>query len=52
MLVIVRFFFDFPPQININVIDENDHAPTFFAPQYTATIREDVSVGTSVLTGK
>ncbi|BFZ10503.1 hypothetical protein BsWGS_13542 [Bradybaena similaris] len=36
--------------ININIIDANDHAPTFFAPQYIATIREDVSVGTTVIT--
>ncbi|BFY98686.1 hypothetical protein BsWGS_01726 [Bradybaena similaris] len=36
--------------INIIIIDENDHSPTFFAPQYTATIREDVLNGTSVLT--
>ncbi|CAG5122738.1 unnamed protein product, partial [Candidula unifasciata] len=35
--------------ITIDIIDENDHYPTFFAPQYTATIREDMAVGMSVL---
>lgn len=47
----------FPPRsgttmLQINVLDANDHSPTFEMTEYEATVREGVSVGTTVLTLK
>ncbi|CAB3374160.1 Hypothetical predicted protein [Cloeon dipterum] len=36
--------------LKINVIDVNDHAPAFESSQYEATVRESVSVGSTVIT--
>ncbi|CAL1534113.1 unnamed protein product [Lymnaea stagnalis] len=35
--------------VNIEVVDENDNAPTFSAPQYSTEVKEDLSVGSTVL---
>jgi cadherin EGF LAG seven-pass G-type receptor 1 len=47
----------FPPRsgtttLQINVLDANDHAPIFEASEYDASIRESVSVGSTVVTLK
>lgn len=45
----------FPPRsgtttLQVNVIDCNDHAPTFEAEQFDTSIRETATVGTTVIT--
>ncbi|KAK7789529.1 hypothetical protein R5R35_000833 [Gryllus longicercus] len=45
----------FPPRsgtttLQINVLDANDHAPVFESNEYEASIRESVSVGSTVVT--
>lgn len=47
----------FPPRsgttmLQINVLDANDHSPVFEMTEYDASIRESVSVGTTVITLK
>lgn len=47
----------FPPRsgtttLQINVLDANDHAPVFEAGEYDASVRESVSVGSTVVTLK
>ena len=47
----------FPPRsvttmLQINVLDANDHSPVFENNEYEATVRESVSVGTTVITLK
>lgn len=47
----------FPPRsgttmLQINVLDANDHSPVFEMSEYDASIRESVSVGTTVITLK
>lgn len=47
----------FPPRsgttmLQINVLDANDHSPTFEMGEYEATVRESVTVGTTVITLK
>lgn len=47
----------FPPRsgttmLQINVLDANDHTPVFEMNEYEASIREGVSVGTTVITLK
>ncbi|XP_060527638.1 protocadherin-like wing polarity protein stan isoform X2 [Cylas formicarius] len=47
----------FPPRsgttmLQINVLDANDHAPVFEMTEYDASVRESVSVGTTVITLK
>ncbi|XP_052128982.1 protocadherin-like wing polarity protein stan isoform X1 [Frankliniella occidentalis] len=47
----------FPPRsgtttLQINVLDANDHSPVFEAPEYEASIRESVPVGSTVVTLK
>ncbi|CAG9865104.1 unnamed protein product [Phyllotreta striolata] len=47
----------FPPRsgttmLQINVLDANDHSPSFEMMEYDASIRESVNVGTTVITLK
>ncbi|KAK9696737.1 Laminin G domain [Popillia japonica] len=47
----------FPPRsgtsmLQINVLDANDHSPVFENNEYDASVRESVSVGTTVITLK
>ncbi|GLV44458.1 starry night [Carabus blaptoides fortunei] len=47
----------FPPRsgtttLQINVIDANDHGPVFEMNEYDASVREGVSIGTTVITLK
>lgn len=47
----------FPPRsgtttLQINVLDANDHSPVFEMNEYDASVREGVSVGTTVITLK
>lgn len=47
----------FPPRsgttmLQINVLDANDHSPVFEMAEYDASVRESVSVGTTVITLK
>ncbi|XP_074026257.1 protocadherin-like wing polarity protein stan isoform X2 [Leptinotarsa decemlineata] len=47
----------FPPRsgttmLQINVLDANDHSPVFEMTEYDASIKESVSVGTTVITLK
>lgn len=47
----------FPPRsgttmLQINVLDANDHSPVFEMMEYDASVRESVSVGTTVITLK
>ncbi|XP_063227767.1 protocadherin-like wing polarity protein stan [Bacillus rossius redtenbacheri] len=47
----------FPPRsgtttLQINVLDANDHAPVFEANEYEASVRESVSIGSTVITLK
>lgn len=47
----------FPPRsgttmLQINVLDANDHTPVFEMSEYDASVREGVSVGTTVITLK
>lgn len=47
----------FPPRsgttmLQINVLDANDHAPVFEMMEYDASVRESVTVGTTVITLK
>lgn len=47
----------FPPRsgtttLQINVIDANDHGPVFEMTEYDASVREGVSIGTTVITLK
>lgn len=47
----------FPPRsgttmLQINVLDANDHSPTFEMNEYDASIKESVSVGSTVITLK
>lgn len=47
----------FPPRsgtsmLQINVLDANDHSPVFENDEYDASVRESVSVGTTVITLK
>lgn len=47
----------FPPRsgttmLQINVLDANDHSPTFEMNEYDASVRESVTVGTTVITLK
>lgn len=47
----------FPPRsgttmLQINVLDANDHSPIFEMTEYDASVRESVSVGTTVITLK
>lgn len=47
----------FPPRsgttmLQINVLDANDHSPVFEMTEYDASVRESVSVGTTVITLK
>lgn len=47
----------FPPRsgttmLQINVLDANDHSPVFEMNEYEATVKEGVSVGTTVITLK
>ncbi|XP_031351868.1 protocadherin-like wing polarity protein stan isoform X2 [Photinus pyralis] len=47
----------FPPRsgttmLQINVLDANDHSPSFEMSEYEASVREGVSVGSTVLTLK
>lgn len=38
--------------VDIRVADVNDHDPVFSQPLYTATVKEDVSIGQKILQGK
>lgn len=47
----------FPPRsgttmLQINVLDANDHSPMFEMNEYDASVRESVTVGTTVITLK
>lgn len=37
--------------LEITVIDTNDNPPTFTLPLYTATIKEDIAIGTLIVKG-